>query len=37
MAGAIADWLKLGEPLGRQRSLAATTMFVGLALMATLG
>jgi len=35
--GALAGWLKLREPLGRQRTLAATIMFAGLALIATLG
>jgi drug/metabolite transporter (DMT)-like permease len=35
--GALAGWLLLGEPLGRRRTVAATIMFAGLALIAMLG
>jgi drug/metabolite transporter (DMT)-like permease len=37
VVGALAGWLLLGEPLGARRTLASTTMFAGLALIATLG
>jgi drug/metabolite transporter (DMT)-like permease len=35
--GALAGWRLLGEPLGQRRTVAATIMFAGVALIAAAG